>query len=101
MTSNDLSSSYVIVRYNSRTYRSAGVVEVVKGKQLAESTLRKLEACQDSSDHFEGWRYLIEKSDLKPGTDPTEATLRRQQELEGRELKAMREMKTVAPTDSR
>ncbi len=43
---------------------------MVKGKQLAESTLQKLEACQASSDHYEGWRYLIDKSDLKPGTDP-------------------------------
>ena len=93
LTREELSSSYVIMRYNIRTYRSAGVVEVVKGKQLAESTLQKLEACQDSSDHFEGWRYLIDKSDLKPGTDPAEATLLRQKELEIRELKAMNETK--------
>jgi len=74
---------------------------VVKGKQLAESTLQKLEACQDSSDHFEGWRYLIDKSDLKPGTDPAEATLLRQKELEIRESKAMDETKTSAsPPDT-
>ncbi len=67
---------------------------MVKGKQLAESTLQKLEACQDSSDHYEGWRYLIDKSDLKPGTDPTEATLLRQKELEIRESRAMQETKS-------
>ena len=93
MTREELRASYVIIRYNIRTYRSAGVVEVVKGKQLAESTLQKLEACQDSSDHYEGWRYLIDKSDLKPGTDPAEATLLRQKELEIRESKAMNETK--------
>jgi hypothetical protein len=96
LTREELSASYVIVRYNIRTYRSAGVVEVVKGKQLAESTLQKLEACQDSSDRFEGWRYLIDKSDLKPGTDPTEATMLRQKELETRESKAMQQTKTSA-----
>ena len=62
---------------------------MVKGKPLAESTLQKLEACQDSTDRFEGWRYLIDKSDLKPGTDPKEATLLRQKELDLRESKAM------------
>jgi len=101
LTREELSASYVIIRYNIQTYRSAGVVAVVKGKQLAESTLQKLEACQDSSDHFEGWRYLIDKSDLKPGTDPAEATLLRQKELEIRESKAMDETKTSAsPPDT-
>lgn len=75
---------------------------MVKGKQLAESTLQKLEACQDSSDQFEGWRYLIDKSDLKPGTDPAEATQLRQKDLEIRESKAMHETKTSAsPPDTR
>jgi hypothetical protein len=82
LTREELSASYAIIRHNVRTYRSAGVVEVVKGKQLAESTLQKLEACQDSSDQYEGWRYFIEKTDQKPGIDPVEATQRRQQQLE-------------------
>jgi hypothetical protein len=101
LTREELRASYVIIRYNIRTYRSAGVVEVVKGKQLAESTLQKFEGCQDSTDHYEGWRYLIDKSDLKPGTDPTEATLLRQQELEMRESRAMQETESSAlPHDS-
>ena len=54
LTREELSASYAIIRHNVRTYRSAGVVEVVKGKQLAESALQKLEACQDSSDQYEG-----------------------------------------------
>ena len=100
MTRDELSASYAIIRHNVRTYRSAGVVEVVKGKQLAESTLEKLEACQDSSDHYEGWRYFIERTDQKPGIDPIEATQRRQEELEMRESKAMRETKpSVIPPD--
>lgn len=97
MTREELSGSYVIIRYNIRTYHSAGVVEVVKGKQLAESTLQKLEVCQDSTDRHEGWRYLIDKSDLRPGTNPVEATLLRQKELETRESKAMQQSSSVPP----
>ena len=100
LTRDELSASYAIIRHNVRTYRSAGVVEVVKGKQLAESTLEKLEACQDSSDHYEGWRYFIERTDQKPGIDPIEATQRRQEELEMRESKAMQDAKpSVIPPD--
>lgn len=87
LTREELSASYAIIRHNIRTYRSAGVVEVVKGKQHAESTLQRIEACQDSSDHYEGWRYFIEKTDQKPGIDPAEATQHRQEELEVRESK--------------
>jgi hypothetical protein len=67
---------------------------VVRGKRKAESTLQELEACQSSADHFEGWRYFFEITNLQAGTDPTEATQRRQAKLEGRESKALREAKT-------
>lgn len=101
LTREELQASYAIIRHNIRTYRSAGVVEVVKGKQLAESTLQKLETWQSSSDHFEGWRYFIEKTDQKPGINPAEATQQRQKELEVRESKAMQETKTsVIPRDT-
>ena len=94
LTRDDVTASYAIIRHNIRTYRSAGVVAVVRGKQSAESELKKFEDSQDSSDRREGWRYFIEKTDLKAGTDPAEATQRRQAELEGRESKALRETKT-------
>jgi len=93
LTRDDLTSSYAIIRHNIRTYRSAGVLAVVKGRHNAESELKKFEDSQDPSDRHEGWRYFIEKTDLKAGTDPTEATQRRQAELEGRESKALRETK--------
>jgi len=99
LTRDDLTSSYAIIRHNIRTYRSAGVLAVVKGRHNAESELKKFEDSQDSSDRHEGWRYFIEKTDLKAGTDPTEATQRRQAELEGRESKALQETKTpIQPT---
>lgn len=89
LTREELSASYAIIRHNIRTYHSAGVVEVLKSKQQAESALQKLERCQDSSDHHEGWRYFMEKTDQKPGVNPATATQRRQEELEVRESKAM------------
>lgn len=101
LTHEEVSASFAIIRHNIRTYRSAGVVEVVKGKQHAESTLQKLEACQDSSDHNAGWRYFIEKTGQKPGIDPAEATRQRQQELEVRESKAMETKSSIIPPDTR
>lgn len=95
LTRDDLTASYAIIRHNVRTYRSAGVIAVVRGKQSAELELKTFEDSQVSSDRHEGWRYFIEKTDLKAGTNPAEATQYRQAELEGRELKALRE--TQAP----
>ena len=94
LTRDDLTASYAIIRHNIRTYQSAGVLAVVRGKQRAESELKKFEDSQDSSDRHEGWRYFIEKTDLEPGIDPIEATQRRQAELEWCESKALRETKT-------
>jgi hypothetical protein len=71
---------------------------VVRGKQNAETELKKLEDSQYPSDRHEGWRYFIERTELKAGTDPAEATKRRQSELEVRESKAMQE--TPTPFDS-
>jgi hypothetical protein len=61
---------------------------VVRGKQSAESELKKFEDSQDSSDRHEGWRYFIEKTDLKAGTDLAEATQHRQAELEGTRIES-------------
>ena len=94
LTRDDLTASYAIIRYNVRTYQSAGVLAVVRGKQSAESELKNFVDSQDSSDRHEGWRYFIEKTDLPAGTDPVEATRHRQAELEWRESKALRETKT-------
>ena len=91
LTQDHSSASYAIIRHNVRTYRSAGVVEVVRGKHQAESALLNFEASQTSSDHHEGWRYFLEKTDLKAGTNPGEATERRQAQLELRESKALEE----------
>lgn len=75
---------------------------MIKGKQSAESELKNFENYQDSSDRHGGWRYFIEKTSLKAGTDPAEATQRRQAELDGRESKALREAITpdFLPPDS-
>ena len=88
MTNDELKASYVVIRHNVRTYESAGVVEVVKGRANAESALKKFESDQSSADRHAGWRYFLEKTNLKAGTDPAEATVLRQAELESRESKA-------------
>ena len=67
---------------------------LVGGRNNAESELKKFEESQDSSDRREGWRYLIDRTSLKAGTDPAEATRYRQAELEARESKALKEIKT-------
>lgn len=91
MTRDEITSSYAIIRHNIRTYLSAGVLAVVRGKQNAELELKKFEDAQDSLDRHEGWRYFIEKTTLTAGIDPTEATQRRQADLEIRESRALRE----------
>ena len=77
------------------------MLAVVNGKQDAESELKKFQDSQDSTDRHEGWRYFIEKTDLPAGTDPTEATQRRQAELERRESKALGDSKIrfMPPSD--
>jgi hypothetical protein len=95
LTRDELSFSYAIILHNVRTYRSAGVVAIVRGKQNAELALKEFVDSQNSSDHHEGWRYFLEKSDLQAGTDPAEATDRRQADLELRESKVPEEPKTT------
>jgi len=98
LTRDEISASYAIIRHNIRTYQSAGVVQVLRSKQSAEAALESLESSQDSQDRHAGWRYFIEKTTFKPGMDPSEATHRRQNELDLRESKAIRDENP--PTDS-
>jgi hypothetical protein len=94
LTRDDASTSFAIILHNVRTYRSAGVVAVVRGKQKAEITLKEYQASQSSSDHHEGWRYFFEKTEMAAGTDPAEATDLRQADLELRESKEPQETKS-------
>lgn len=61
---------------------------VVKGLDHAESTVEQFDRGQSPEDRHAGWRYFLEKTDLKPGMDPEEATNRRQMTLELRESQA-------------
>ena len=88
LTHDDTSATYAIILHNVRTYRSAGVIAVVRGRQRAESTLKAFQESQSSTDHHEGWRYFFEKTDVAAGTDPAEATKLRQAELELREVES-------------
>jgi hypothetical protein len=79
-----------------RTYRSAGVVAVLKGKHYAEAEMKNLENFQLSEDRLEGWRYFVEPTHQKAGTDSLEATQVRQAELESRETGAQLEADALA-----
>jgi len=77
--------SFAIIRFNSRSYESGGVMEVVRGRQNAASAVRRLHDGQSKEDWALGWRYFAEVTDLKPGTDPAKATRLRQVSLDARE----------------
>jgi hypothetical protein len=91
LTRDECGASYVIIRHNVQTYQSAGVVEVIKGRESAEALLKKLDGLQTSADRQKGWRYFFEKTDLKPGINPAEATELRQANLVIRESKHSQE----------
>jgi hypothetical protein len=95
LTNEEIKASYVVIRHNVRTYESGGVVEVIKGRTNAESALKRFEGEQSSADRHAGWRYFLEKTTLKAGTDPAEATELRQAELENRESKATRDSEDI------
>lgn len=59
-------------------------------------TLKKFEDSQTSGDRHEGWRYFLEKTEMKAGMDPAQATNLRQSDLETRESKALQETNTLA-----
>ncbi len=84
----DSKGSFAVIRHNIRTYESGGVVSVVKGRTNAETALMQFERGQSSDDRHLGWRYFLEKTDMKAGMDPAEATNLRQTRLEVRESEA-------------
>jgi hypothetical protein len=101
LTRDELSASYAIIRHNVRTYRSDGVIAIVKGKAALDLALKNLEDCQSPADRHEGWRYFFEKTDLKAGTDPAEATQLRQAQLEKRESEAEQNTSSLFPPESK
>jgi len=86
--SGDSKGSFAVIRYNLRTYESGGVMAVIRGRETAEGILKQFEQSQSSDDRHIGWRYFLEKTDLRPGMDPAEATNLRQTRLEIRESQA-------------
>jgi len=85
---NEAKAAYAIIRYNVRTYQSGGVIAVMAERNAADVAMGQLERIQPSDDRQIGWRYFVEKSDLKVGMNPDEATQLRQSRLELRESEA-------------
>jgi hypothetical protein len=57
-----LKSSFAIIRFNSRTYQSGGVMAVVKAHAAAEHLLKDYEFGQSEQDRHNGWRYVTAAS---------------------------------------
>jgi len=83
-----METSFAVIRFNERTYQSAGVIAVIKGMETAQRTLNDYDWCQSSEDRRAGWRYFIEETDLRPGMDPDKATKLRQLRLDMLESQA-------------
>ena len=84
-----LRSSFAIIRFNSRTYESGGVMAVLQAHTAAENLMRDYEFGQSEEDRYNGWRYFLEETDLAPGMNADEATKLRQVRLERRESGAL------------
>jgi hypothetical protein len=84
----DCDRSFAIIRFNEKTYKSGGVVAVVKGSESGQRTLNDFEWCQSQEERSAGWRYFLEETDLEPGIDPEKATRLRQLRLDLQESQA-------------
>lgn len=71
------------------------MIIVVSGKEIVDSELKRFEEAQDSLDRHEGWRYFIDKAEIRAGTDPAAATREREALFDAREAKALRENETL------
>jgi hypothetical protein len=81
----DRQISFAVIRFNERTYQSAGVVAVIRGIEAAQRFLNDSDWCQSPEDRKVGWRHFLEETDLLPGMDPEKATKLRQTRLDLRE----------------
>ena len=90
-------ASFAIIRYNFRTYESGGVMAVIKGRGNAETKMGHFEGGQSKEDRNVGWRYFLERTDLKPGMDPEKATKLRQERLDIRESRSSSRQHLIAP----
>ncbi len=61
---------------------------VIKGRRNAEMKIEPFEGGQSKEDRNAGWRYFLERTDLKPGMDPEKATKLRQARLDIRETRS-------------
>ena len=85
LTRDESKAAFAVVCYNVRTYASGGVVAVVKGRENGENIIKQYEAAQSATERQEGWRCFLERTEMKPGIDPKEATHQRQNSLDLRE----------------
>jgi hypothetical protein len=58
--------------------------------------MKNLEELQLSQDRLDGWRYFVEQTNQRTGTDPAQASQVRQAELESRETPAQLDADALA-----
>jgi hypothetical protein len=75
-------ASFAVVRFNEQTYESGGVVAVVQGIEAAQKALTACGLQQSEQNRMAGWRYFLEKTNLRAGMDPEKATKLRQMKLD-------------------
>ena len=61
---------------------------VIKGGSNAKMRIEHFERAQSNEDRNAGWRYFLERTNLKPGMDPGKATKVRQARLDVRESRS-------------
>lgn len=61
---------------------------IIKGRSNAEMKIEHFEGGQSNEDRNAGWRYFLERTNLKPGMDPDKATRLRQARLDIRESRS-------------
>lgn len=88
MRKDESNASFAVIRYNFRTYASGGVMAVITGRSNAKMKIEHFEGGQSNEDRNAGWRYFLERTDLKPGMDPDKATKLRQTRLDIRESRS-------------
>jgi len=80
---------FALIRYNSKTYESGGVIAVFTGRARAETAIQQVKIAQSLEDLHGAWSYFLEPTTLRAGIDPEKATTLRQMLLDVRESRAL------------
>jgi hypothetical protein len=66
--------NFEIIRNNFASGEPSRVVEIVRGRAAAERAVEKHDRRLTQAEREAGWGHFLQKTGLKPGTDPKLAT---------------------------